>query len=97
MYSRKKVIRESERKAVLKMVTNHMRYGAYAEEELYDDVADLLLCDFEEPEKKVLGKNGLAHRLLDEVYDEARFTVEAENTEAEEYRRELEEARAGRW
>lgn len=97
MYSRKKVIRESERKAVLKMVTNHMRYGCYAEEELYDDVADLLLCDFEESERKVLGKNGLAQKLLDEVYDEARFTVEAENVEAADYQRELQEARAGRW
>lgn len=97
MCSRKKIIRQSERKATLKLVIDRMWNDIYADEELHAVVAELLMCDFEEPEKKVLGERGLAQKLLDEVYDEARFTVESEKTEAAEYQRELQEARAGQW
>lgn len=97
MYSnRKKVLREAERSAVLKLVTDYMLDDIFNEVKLYDAVSDMLICDFEEPERKVRRKNGLAETLLNEVYDEALFTAEAEKENFEDDREYL-EAMSGRW
>lgn len=94
--NRKKILRQAERAAALKLATEYMLDDIYNEDKIYEAVADMLICDFEEPEKKVRAKNGLAEKLLKEVYDEAVFTAQSEQDNYEDDREYL-EAMSGRW
>lgn len=96
MFSRKKVLRQAERAATLKLVTSYILDDICNEDKILEAVADMLICDFEEPERKVRAKNGLAERLFEEVYDEATFTAQSEMDNYEDDREYL-EAMSGRW